>query len=1202
MHSDLPIQLKGVKKFGAFCSVFIVVVLNSVFIQGSDVLQSQEHGQISRENPHQRRLLRDSSCTLYRKCVTYGDREFHHNDSWACQLSPEDSDYFDVDFLDIVQPSSAVSAALANANSGESTLNIYGAIADTEHMEMYVPDDNVVEAALPGARHIVLGRNLVPPSKTGILKLLVIRVTDGNNLAPEPTADEMYKNIFDDSVSLKTQMKACSYGKLQIEPFTGETPTKQTIYNGIVNINVTGITSDELKFGNAAKRAATEILGNLNDPMFDLVMFCLPKGPRGIAWAYAKTKFSFYNNKWCGAVASTMHEVGHNIGLGHSGELFRGESGDGIGFMGTNPGQEDVRQCYNPQKSYQLGWYDDKTETINPLDGKGKRTFTLNGIADFKRKNKALVVLRLEQLTKTEDYYIGFNQAKGINKDTLEDVNKLVIIRKDKGGPKEYGQSTKIADLIPGERHVIRNFDGVGNVQVQFKGLKNGNAKIVVVDNDKVRPAKIADRNCKKITIEILTDDNPKHTSWYITNKFGKAVAFSQKYRTKKQRIVEEVCLHMNKKNEQKYKFTILDDKGNGMCCRRGQGSYKAYDEEGQMLFSGGQFSKSKTHTIKVPKNPHFSSMAPSMPPTRSCVDNPSFAFNGKNGKNCNWVAEKLTKNRCKKTGVLENCPATCDPLCSNAPSYPSSSPTDAPSSEPTEEPSQSHTPSQSPSSDGAKRVSHSPSRSPSIAPSNGNFTEVPLGDYSGNPSERASSSPSNSPPTGVPSESHNPSDIPSRSPSISTLSDVPSDGPSLYHSANPSEHPSSSPSSSPSNSPSSSPSNTPSTGVPSESPSTNHSDNPSEISSSSPSNTLSTRVPTEVPSESPSRSPSITTLSDMPSDGPSLNHSDNRSSSPSRRIPSEVPSETNSNNPSRDPSRSPSSTPSTRVPTESPLLNLSHNPSESPQSSPSATPSTVMPSERSSTKQSDNPSDRPSNALSTTSPSNAATQAPSMEMSYKPSKGPSRSPSFEPSAETTFSPTTFPTSSSNPSDEPTAEPTFSPTTFPTLSSKPSNVPTISHSPSFGPSSSAKPSNAPTISYSPSFGPSSSEYPSDLPTISRSPSFGPSSSPSSSPKPSNKLSISPTLSSKLFAQPSTPPIPTTSPSGKLASLLTSLPLADIPGIEFRRSSYRTSNARVSTLVPSVDPPQRRKRTTSTAEQSNSGSNESATIQRRRQPN
>lgn len=534
-----------------------------------------------------------------------------------------------VQFVDIVETQS-VKTAIGNATSGRSTLTMSEAIVDTKSPRMFIPHD----ASMVVMNERTKTRRLsTQPPTTGVLKTLVIRVLDRNNLAPDLSIDQLQDDVFQDAVSLKSQTNACSYGKLQIQPFEGKTPNNKSIKNGIVNVQMDyAMGKGEEGMDQAAMTAATEQLGDLNDPRFDLVMFCFPPGNNFLAFAYPNTKYSFYENKFCGYVGAQMHEVGHNLGLAHSGQDGEGDYGDISGVMGAVPGKDDLRMCYNAQKNYQLGWYQDKTESINPLDGK-RREYILNGISDYKRNKNALVVLRLQQTRLQtdnqvqQDFYVGFNRKSGINSDVAEDGNKVTIIRKESGAPEDYGQSTKIAVLSPGMKHVLQNFNQQGDVSVEFVGIQNGEAKIIVEANNVNGPIDepFDEGNCQTFTIEVTTDDYPEDNSWIIARTDGWAgapVASSPKFTEKKKRYVQEVCLPMDTKNDRNYKFTILDTYKDGIT---GEGSYKAFDDKGKLLFEGAKDFEVKEHIIQVPKDTNQSpTKAPTPVPTKKPTKKPT--------------------------------------------------------------------------------------------------------------------------------------------------------------------------------------------------------------------------------------------------------------------------------------------------------------------------------------------------------------------------------------------------------------------------------------------------------------------------------------------------------------------------------------------------------------------------------------------------
>lgn len=631
-------------------------VARSSLVRGG--IESSQALEFSSVDGPRRHLMHESTCTLFRKCVTFGPSEEHphghHIDSWVCHLSGEDSSRINgLQFVDIVE-SRSISETIANATSGQSVLTVSEAIIDAEEPRMYIPEHASIRVhdLSTGVDRVTrkrdVDRDLISseeqdnhshhnnrrltggPTTVGELRTLVVRLTDKNNVAVTSDVNQLINDVFTDSSSLKTQTEGCSYGKLKIEPFRGNTPSNYYINNGVVDVKMDfDMNGDVSGWEQAGLKAAKNLLGNLEDPMFDLIMVCSPPSPKSnfLAFAFPNSKYSFYNNEWCGYVSGQMHEVGHNLGLGHSGETGDGEYGDGTGYMGFSQGTDDWKMCYNPQKSYQLGWYEDQTKVINPLDGVGRREFVLNGVADYGENKDAVLVLRLRQVTPDQDFYIGFNRAVGINEQTGEHRNMVTIIRKDYGAPDEYAQSTKVAALRPGQRVIIPNFNGSNkDVQIAFTGLTDDgrDARVIVLDNDQVPPPPPG--SCTKFVVEVITDGYPDDNEWYIKDKgdWGRIAAISMPYQNENTKYRQEVCLPQGRfaKN---YVFAIEDKYGDGM----GSGSYKVFNHQGQLQFQGGNnFSsdnKWATHNIMVEAdpNPPPPTKPPTTPPTEAPTESP---------------------------------------------------------------------------------------------------------------------------------------------------------------------------------------------------------------------------------------------------------------------------------------------------------------------------------------------------------------------------------------------------------------------------------------------------------------------------------------------------------------------------------------------------------------------------------------------------
>lgn len=315
---------------------------------------------------------------------------------------------------------------------------------------------------------------------------------------------------------------------------------------------------------------------------------------------------------------------------------------DQQGIMGISYGKDDQRMCYNPAKSYQLGWYDDKVKTINPLsrdpdEGIGESAagvFTMNGVSDYEKNDSALIVLRLAQNISGKDYFVGYNRKDGINADTPEDGDKITIVRKEEGLPDEFGASTKVASLDPGESHIIENYDETGrDVKVSFIALRDGNATIQVADVQEqvadveeqkttikttIKTTKkgkavskqkvtttIKDASCAPHRIEFTTDSSPENMKWFILEDggIGRVYATSPKYTEQETLYTDQFCLPY----DVTYNFFVKYGDGESIS----RGNFTVYDEKDNIVFSDMSMTELIANGVQVRsfvavKNPSF--------------------------------------------------------------------------------------------------------------------------------------------------------------------------------------------------------------------------------------------------------------------------------------------------------------------------------------------------------------------------------------------------------------------------------------------------------------------------------------------------------------------------------------------------------------------------------------------------------------------
>jgi hypothetical protein len=197
--------------------------------------------------------------------------------------------------------------------------------------ECFIPEgrtrflSNVVNTTANQEEHEI--RNLA--TANGKKTILVVRVI-ANNRATTASESALARDVFDDSVNVATQYKACSYGKLNFVKANnrairgankgrGET----SIRNGVTTVRVNMSTGKgDGAMVNAITAALKQNFG-VSSParLANHVMYCLPRGTmNGIAYAYVNSWMSVYSDQWCGSLSGQMHEIGHNLNLGHANE------------------------------------------------------------------------------------------------------------------------------------------------------------------------------------------------------------------------------------------------------------------------------------------------------------------------------------------------------------------------------------------------------------------------------------------------------------------------------------------------------------------------------------------------------------------------------------------------------------------------------------------------------------------------------------------------------------------------------------------------------------------------------------------------------------------------------------------------------------------------------------------------------------------
>ena len=129
------------------------------------------------------------------------------------------------------------------------------------------------------------------------------------------------------------------------------------------------------------------------------------------------------------------------------------------GMMGYSYSQFDgPKMCFNAAKSWQTGWFVDKSISIDPNSDAGSCfNGDLYALASYTSSPADATTLIQLESTSGSNYHIGFNGAHGSNSGTNEHANRVLITTQGTTGP-----SLKIANLGASQSYTIANYDGSG--------------------------------------------------------------------------------------------------------------------------------------------------------------------------------------------------------------------------------------------------------------------------------------------------------------------------------------------------------------------------------------------------------------------------------------------------------------------------------------------------------------------------------------------------------------------------------------------------------------------------------------------------------------------------------------------------------------------------------------------------------------------
>jgi hypothetical protein len=238
--------------------------------------------------------------------------------------------------------------------------------------------------------------------------------------------------------------------------------------------------------------------------------------------------------------------------------------------------------CFNPAKSWQVGWYADKQIEldVNTDLGTNGTSLILNGVVDYQDNSVDRYIV-----AKIGNFYIGYNRAVSFNAGVQEAPDQVTIVEK-LGGPETSDKSKLASKLSVGGFY---SFQVTDTVVVTAIYVSNFNDKDAVVEFK---------LNDAEIQVVVTTDNYPRETSWTIMDNAGRSIySVEQSSLTAIKTYTDVVGLCRGLQ----YYFVIEDSAEDGICCGFGTGSYRGTFEGEELFSSSGEFGAQEMKAFSIP-------------------------------------------------------------------------------------------------------------------------------------------------------------------------------------------------------------------------------------------------------------------------------------------------------------------------------------------------------------------------------------------------------------------------------------------------------------------------------------------------------------------------------------------------------------------------------------------------------------------------
>jgi len=276
--------------------------------------------------------------------------------------------------------------------------------------------------------------NFIRSPTTGDNKMLLVIIDALDYTATDYHANRLSSDVFghaNDKVNVNSIFRGCSSDALRI--YAGEEQNMDAIGTIRINIdmNLTGSTDSDIL--NAAKDAAEKRIGKSLPGDYQNVYFtkkgCYPKDCTYAAYAYVGSWRIMFRGQYISDADIQAHEHGHNFGFMHSGKGTDSYA-DRTCLMGDPLyGDDTGPMCFNPAKSWMLGWYPGGLATYDPSTFPDRGSVMYNkfiGVGEWSSTSPETVVVKIEMGEK--DLFVGFNRKAGANSGNVEFSDEVTVI------------------------------------------------------------------------------------------------------------------------------------------------------------------------------------------------------------------------------------------------------------------------------------------------------------------------------------------------------------------------------------------------------------------------------------------------------------------------------------------------------------------------------------------------------------------------------------------------------------------------------------------------------------------------------------------------------------------------------------------------------------------------------------------------------